>query len=179
MQSEDGKIIAHHYTAFFLIISAMVGDILKTGEYKEPFKKALDFFTMEFENYEKSPLSDLEPWAMGYVIRGLVEAGNEDVLTKADTMLLKYIKSKQNKDDGLWADIEDSAQIIIGLLEWYEKLQDKKRADNFKSSILDIIKDSTRGLKFRVDIPCPVHGFNFDNCGRGVEYTDKNVFIDI
>ena len=119
LQDDSGKIIAPHYTAYFLLINFFSRKINLSNE----LRKELQCTAQKCQTYLINSLRECEPtrlwtgeaWANGQILWSLCLPDLFPV--SDDELILKTISWFEQKQDakGNWSDIEDTASATLGL----------------------------------------------------------------
>ena len=132
-QESDCRIIAPHYTAYYLIIFKLLNKFpINEQDYSffENSKiKAIDYLFSELDK-QKNILWTGEAWANGQILWALAE--NESELFQHPERIekiLQWFESNQSKA-GNWSDTEDTASAIIGLVKLLISLSALKDTDS-------------------------------------------------
>jgi hypothetical protein len=130
LQDPDGRIVAPHYTAYFLLVNHLLDKIeLEHSERKriwERAQRAGAYLLATLEQSSERRLWTGEAWSNGQILWALVESGlfpvsNRNLLTKT----CSWFESAQDQR-GAWVDIEDTASAIIGLFSLLESVLSHK-----------------------------------------------------
>lgn len=130
LQDPDGRIVAPHYTAYFLLVNHFLDKIeVDHSERKRVWdasQRAAAYLLATLEKSEKDRLWTGEAWSNGQILWALAESGlfpvtNQSLLTKT----YRWFESTQDQQ-GAWADVEDTASAIIGLFSLLERVLSHK-----------------------------------------------------
>jgi len=125
---EDGKIVAPHYTGYFLLITNGVHNYLARHFSHENLQilrqsatRASEYLIGFWQSSERAFRERLwtgEPWSNGQITWALAESGN---LLSADIGLSQAIVDwfsdtpRNRSEQGNWKDVEDTCSSVLGL----------------------------------------------------------------
>lgn len=126
-QEEDGRIIAPHYTAYFLLIYGLLNKTPLRNESVKLFDSAKDK-SLNYLNKialdSKSILWSGEAWANGQILWAIADTSPK---LYQDVVYIEKIVSwfeENQSEDGNWSDIEDTSSSLIGLYRLLKNLND-------------------------------------------------------
>ncbi len=136
-QEKDGRIIAPHYTAYFLLIYEKLKKIELNDTIRLKFDKAknlsLNYLKNLLSKSDDAVLWSGEAWANGQILWAICSVDNsfaedEEITEK----ILLWFENNQGKQ-GNWSDIEDTSSAIIGLHKLLEILLNSSDFFEFKN----------------------------------------------
>jgi len=159
LQDKSGKIIAPHYTAYFLLINHFSERKINLSD---EIRKELEDTAQKCQNYLVKSLRESDPnhlwtgeaWANGQILWSLCLPGRFPVAD--DKLILKTISwfEENQKTDGNWSDIEDTASAILGLAALSKNLL------KYEAKQLKIHRDINREFENRLRKAVPVPFLN-------------------
>ncbi len=135
-QEDDGKIIAPHYTAYYLIIYKLLKKITLKEENIRKFKNSKDkalLYLKEILKNSEEIIWTGEAWANGQILWAISDLDktffeDKEILEKT----ISWFEQNQNKK-GNWSDIEDTASAIIGLYKLLSNITEKSDLGKHKN----------------------------------------------
>lgn len=118
-QEHNGRIIAPHYTAYYLIICDRLKkfnlDKTITARYEESNALSRMYLKQLLDNSSGEILWSGEAWANGQILWAICL--NDNSILEDEVYILKILVwfEKNQCKQGNWSDIEDTASAIIGL----------------------------------------------------------------
>ena len=159
LQDKSGKIIAPHYTAYFLLINHFSERKINLSD---EIRKELEDTAQKCQNYLVKSLRESDPnhlwtgeaWANGQILWSLCLPDRFPVAD--DKLILKTISwfEENQKTDGNWSDIEDTASAILGLAALSKNLL------KYEAKQLKIHRDINREFENRLRKAVPVPFLN-------------------
>jgi len=156
LQDDTGKIIAPHYTAYFLLINLFSRKINLSDETRKELQdtaeKCQAYLVTSLRECEPNRLWTGEAWANGQILWSLCLPSLFPI--SEDGLLLKTVSwFEQNQDaEGNWSDIEDTASATLGLAALSKNLL------RYEAEQLNMHRDVDREFenRLRKAVPVPV-----------------------
>jgi len=133
LQDADGKIIAPHYTAYFVLIHHRYlwkFDVDQTVKNRiaQTSSSAVSHLISSLDTSAPETLWTGEAWSNGQILWALTEArsfpvGNEALVQKT----IRWFETSQG-EGGMWADVEDTASALLGLFGVLALLSDRRES---------------------------------------------------
>ncbi len=120
LQGDDGKIIAPHYTAYFLLVLKRLQKYSIPSEDAQLLRMAGElasrYLVELLASSDPQRLWTGEAWSNGQILWALCEV-NSFPLTDASAVekTLEWFEQAQEKN-GQWSDVEDTSSALLGLL---------------------------------------------------------------
>jgi hypothetical protein len=127
LQDSEGKIVSPHYTAYFLLVAYqfLKCNLELSQEEKDTISTALtNAKKFLISNISKDSLWTGESWSNGQILWALsitenFPCNNIQLLQN----VLEWFSTHQDKEDGNWEDVEDTASAILGLYYLLRQLE--------------------------------------------------------
>lgn len=126
LQSENGIIVAPHYTAYFVLIEDWASKLVLSEKCRDACRIAKDRCVTALNRLlEESPPEVLwtgEPWSNGQILWALSRTGTFPYAKHALVEKTLQWFERAQAADGSWLDVEDTASAILGCVALLELL---------------------------------------------------------
>lgn len=154
LQGHNGKIVSPHYTAYFILVGSKLMDynLELSQEDKKTISTAIDAARKYLLSIiSKDTLWTGEAWSNGQILFALSSTGNfptdnKDLLQK----VVDWFVVNQDKENGNWEDVEDTASAILGLYYLLRQLEETKvgfEEYDLRKKLSEYLKTPTLCLK--------------------------------
>jgi len=113
LQDSEGRIVAPHYTAYFVSICAELPDHARGGgRFDAPAQAAASSLN---RSWKDEVLWSGEAWSNGQILWILAATGRLDLAGDRAGRLIRWFTSHQGADGSWGRDVEDTASAVLGL----------------------------------------------------------------
>lgn len=143
LQDESGRIIAPHYTAYFLKIYAKLkAELEDVSPFDQAERLAVGYLLASLDSRR---LWTGEAWSNGQILWSLLGVARIDELDSAMVRSLTSWFSDNQEEDGSWSqDVEDTASSILGLYQLALALESLTASNS--SQVQNLVYDTLRRM---------------------------------